>query len=139
MPLSGVEELENWYTDWLKSTLQNYSGVIDARLKKRYKVPFDGPPYPEQVVNWLVRLVDPRAYLKRGVDVNDAQLTKLVDDSTVALAEIKEAADSENGLYDLPLLITPNAEGIIKPKILSTSDANAYSWMRRQAERSFNG
>ena len=136
MPMSGIDELETSYVDWLDSTLKSYSGLIDARLAKRYATPFQSP-YPEQVKQWLVRLVNIRAQLKRGITPSDQQTQLLVDDAALVLTELQEAADAQNGLWDLPLRADTDTSGITKPKILFRSDATPYDWMRTQARRAY--
>jgi hypothetical protein len=137
MPDIGIEELQAEYVGWLDATLTSYSGIIDSRLAKRYAVPFVSP-YPDIIKNWLVRLVNPRAYLKRGLDPSDKQSQVLLDDATAVLLELKEAADAVNGLYELPLRADdPSTSGITKPKILFRSDSTPYEWIGRQARRAY--
>jgi hypothetical protein len=136
LPGISLDEIENNYPGWLSATLVSFSAVIDARLAKRYATPF-ASPVSEQVKNWLVRLVNIRVLLKVGTNSNDSQVQILLDDANLVLAELKEAADAKEGLYDLPLRADTNVSGITKPTILTTSDPNPYIGLRTQATRSY--
>lgn len=59
-------------------------------------------PVPEAVLGWLVALVTRDAFLRRGMNPQDPAMQMIVDECTVALADLKEAADSTDGLFDLP-------------------------------------
>jgi hypothetical protein len=57
-------------------------------------VPFDAP-YPEAVLDWVVRLVTPEAYLRRGVDPSDLSMQSAIESATRAEEEIRQAANGE--------------------------------------------
>lgn len=132
-PSAVLSEVENAYPNWILAQLLTYSAQIDARLAKRYAVPFSSVSPPEMVCNWLARLVTPRVYYKRGVDPADKQIDDLVQDAARVLEELKEAADAENGLYDLPLRADADGSGISKTRVLWRADQDAYTWTDRQA------
>lgn len=146
LPSIRIEDLQTTYgpqvpggPTWLDNTLIAYSDTIDIRLRKRYVAPFL-PPYNPQLQLWLRRLVDPVAYQKLGIDASDKQIDTLIEDAKAVLLELKEAADAQNGLYDLPLRAdAPGESGIVSPKILSRSDPTPYDWMYRQAARANHG
>lgn len=125
MPGSDVDALDVRHPGWIAGQLESWSRQIDARLRKRYAVPFVAP-YPIAVQGWLARIVTLRCYLKRGVDPNDAQFEVIKEDADNAVAEIKEAADAETGLYDLPLIEGSSASGISKGGPRSYSEASPY-------------
>jgi hypothetical protein len=134
MPEIGINELEVQYPGWIAANLTLLSGNMDVQLAKRYVTPFQAP-YNTQLEFWLTRMMDPRAYLKRGVEPSDRQLQVLIDDAAKVELELQKAADAEKGMYDLPLRAdAPNASGI-KPSVLSHSDVTPFDWMRTQAIR----
>lgn len=133
MPDEDVEALETRYPGWLLSKLTNVSARLDSRLRKRYAVPFESP-YPETAKGWLCDLVTLSAYLRRGVDASDAQFQIVLDESKKAEAEILEAADSNTGLFDLPLRSDSTASGISKGDPLVYSESDPYTWTDVQAE-----
>jgi hypothetical protein len=59
-------------------------------------------PAPGAILRWLTVLGTWDAYGKRGADQQDPFLVSLKDKRDTVLAEVKEAADSKEGLFDLP-------------------------------------
>lgn len=127
MPSTDVDALEAIAPGWVDAKLAAKSRWIDARLSKRYAVPFTAP-YPEAVTDWLARIVTLNAYLRRGVDPNDRQFEELKADAEAAELEVKEAAESEKGLFELPLRADTAAGGISKGGPLGYSEASPYAW-----------
>jgi hypothetical protein len=134
MPKRDVDAIETATPGWLGNQLLYVSREIDARLRKRYDVPFDAP-YPHVVQSWLTRIVTQRAYLRRGVDPNDRQAESVFQDAADAKAEIKEAADSEVGLFDLPE--PSGASGISRgaPRVYSEASPYVHTDVQRTTGR----
>lgn len=133
LPAADVDDVEARFPGWIARQLDAWSREIDARLTKRYVVPF-ATPYPITILEWLARIVTPRVMWKRGVDANDRQYQDIRDDAIAAEASIKEAADSEKGLYELPLR-NDTAEGAIaRATPLAYSEQSPYVWMDQQAD-----
>jgi hypothetical protein len=63
-------------------------------------------PVPEIVLGWVVAMVDVDVWDRRGANPQDPTIDRGVKERDAALAEIAEAADSEKGLFDLPLADT---------------------------------
>ncbi len=137
MPSSDLDGLEQTSPGWIDSQLAYWSTQIDSRLRKRYAAPFSSP-YPMAVQGWLSRLVTVRCYLKMGVRPSDEQFAEIKADADAAVAEIKEAADSVTGLFDLPLREDTTATGISKGAPLSHSQASPYVWTDVQADAARN-
>lgn len=133
MPDEDVDALDDRYPAFFGVQLANESARIDARLRKRYAVPFESP-YPLAVVRWLAALVTERAYLKRGVDPNDAQMSRILEDAKDARTELEEAANSVEGLFDLPVRADSTSSGISKGGPLGYSEASPYVWKDAQRE-----
>jgi hypothetical protein len=127
MPGSFVDAIETVSPGWVDAQLLHESDWIDTRLRKRYLAPFVSP-VPLIVEGWLQRMVTVRCFLKRGVDPTDRQYATIEKDWADALAEIKEAADSEKGLFDLPLRADVNASGISQGNPRSYSEQSPYAW-----------
>ncbi len=125
MPSVDVDALEVVAPGWIDAQLDYWSGWIDSRLAKRYAVPFSSPP-PDAVKGWLARIVTLRAYMKRGIDPNDAQFSEIKADADAAGVELKEAADSGEGLFDLPLREDTASSGIARGGPLVYSEASPY-------------
>jgi hypothetical protein len=133
MPSAHVDELETVAPGWFASQFEQFSRWIDSRLRKRYAVPFAEDAVPETVRSWLARIVTMRAYLRRGIDPSDAQFEVIRQDHQDALDEVKEAADSHEGLFDLPLLDTADATAISKPATRAYSEQSPFVGFDRQA------
>src|SRR5688500_754035 len=101
MPATFVDAVETLNPRWIQKQLNGWSRWIDARLRKRYAAPFAAydadPPTPLTVQMWLQRIVTMLAYVKRGVDPNDLHWPLTEEDHKAALAEVLEAANSEDG------------------------------------------
>ena len=88
-------------------------------------------PVPETVLGWLVIFVTYDVYRKRGVNPQDPQIELLVEEMKTALADIKESADGENGLFDLPVNEdTDTAISTGGPQ--GYSETSPYVWQDRE-------
>jgi hypothetical protein len=134
MPPTDVDAVEAAYPGYIEQKLASVGSLqIDAPLRKRYAAPF-AQPYPEAVREWLHRIVTPYVYLRRGVDPNDQQYIDIREDGVRAMAEIKDAAEAQNGLYDLPLRHDTIDTGIVHGGPFVYSEASPYLFIDRQAD-----
>lgn len=145
MPAAQVDEINLIAPKWLERQLVKKSAWLDARLSKRYAAPF-AAPYPEAVKDWLARIVTHLCYLRLGTNPTDEQAGDIKADRDQAEKEVAEAADSEKGLFDLPLRQDTTASGIAKQGPQASAQASPYAWMggqrrtgRTDDERSRNG
>lgn len=136
MPGEDVDALEARFPGFMALQLDELSDAIDARLRKRYGAPFS-TPYPKAVLRWLTALGTRSGYLKRGVDPNDLQVAEYFKDAETAQAEILEAANSEIGLFDLPVN-TAGDSAVSKSGTRSYSEASPYVWQDGQAQTGRN-
>jgi hypothetical protein len=80
------------------------SAHIRARLVKRYAVDFTDPgPTPDKIIEWLVLLVDIPVCKSAGATPEGRVDDWAREDEKRVNDELKEAADAENGLFELPL------------------------------------
>lgn len=133
MPREDIESLFATDQNWLVEQIASVSRLIDGRLSKRYASPF-AQPYPEILKNWVVRIVTPRVYLRRGVSPSDEQFTVIKEDGDAAWLEVKEAADSKDGLFELPAKETDSTNGVTRGGPLGYAEASPYTWTDVQAE-----
>lgn len=133
-PASYADAIEQREPGWLDRRLEYWSRHIDARLRKRYAVPFVGPPYPLTVAGWLERIVTWDVLLKRGIDATDEHATQLQASATAAHAEVAEAADTVTGLFDLPLRDDADGSAVSKAGPLFESEQSPYEWACKQLE-----
>lgn len=137
MPSSFVDLIEAVSPGWTLAQLELESRRLDGRLGKRYAVPF-AAPVPPIVEGWITKIVTVSAYLKRGFDPTDPQGQMYVGDRDVALAEIKEAADAETGLFDLPLRADLTASGIARGYPKAYSEQSPYAGFDQQSQIGHN-
>jgi hypothetical protein len=133
IPPGLIDEIEADQPGWTLAQLGRWSAWIDSRLSKRYAAPF-ASPYPDAVTGWLNDLVTYEAYLKRGVDPTDKQVSEILRRRDVAQAEVKEAADAKDGLFELPLRANTTESGISKGTPLGAAQASPYVWTTEQRD-----
>jgi len=133
MPHQHIDDLEYNYPGWLDAILTNQSRWLDSRLRKRYAVPF-ATPYPDTAKGWLAAIVTRLAYLKRGVDPDDLQFVEINNLAATAKTEVLEAANSDDGWFDLPDNAGESASGITQGSPRSYSEQSPYVWTDRQRE-----
>jgi phage gp36-like protein len=137
LPPSYVDTIEAMHPGWISRQLARWSAWIDARLAKRYATPFDAASPPFIVEEWLNRLVTHRCYLKRGVDATDSQVDDIKQDAEKAAAEIKEAAESKEGLFELPpRQDLPDEQGITRGSPMGYAEQSPYTWAELQKDAS---
>lgn len=135
LPGEFVDSIEDAEPGWTLAQLTQVSRLeVDGRLRKRYDVPF-ATPVPEAVRAWVARIVDVRVMVRRGVDPQDAQFDLIREDAAEAKEQLKEAANGQEGLFDLPVRADNNNSGIVHGAPRSYSEASPYVWMTRQAQR----
>jgi len=133
LPAVDISDVETIQAGWVDRKLRAISRSIDARLRKRYAVPFSYP-YPDAICDWVARIMDPQLLKKRGVDATDEQFISIAEDAKAALEEIKEAANAEEGLFDLPVDDTADGSAITKGGPLAYSETSPYVWLDVEEE-----
>lgn|SRR5678815_212090 len=140
MPQADVDQLEITDPGFLDACLTDWSDAINTRLRKRYVVPFVSP-VPPIILRWLTKLVTRDAYDKRGNNPSAASDAEAIYKAAErAEAELKEAADSKDGLFDLP--VRDDAQGQSGVKFggpLGYSEQSPYVWADRQREDAEDG
>jgi hypothetical protein len=105
---------------------------IDSRLRKLYAIPFVAP-IDEIVLGWITDIVTYDAYDKRGRNPQDAAMQAVEKKRDQAFAEIKEAANSKDGLFDLPLREDLQTSAISSGGPLAYAEQSPYTWADAQA------
>lgn len=133
MPPEDVAVLETAYPGFIAKRIGQNQAWMTSRLSKRYGVFKD--PVPELVLSWIVALTTLDAYVRRGFNPSSEQdqlIAKAADDARV---EIKEAADSTVGLFELPMLEDgTDTDATVEGGPLGYSEASPYDWMDVQAD-----
>ena len=130
MPGDFIDQLETITPGWLDNQLDRWSRHIDGRMRKRCVVPFETPT-PLVILGWLADIVTVYAYRRLGVDQLDSQFASAEKDSDRTHAELKEAADGDIGLFDLPVK-EGEGSGFDKPVTRSYSEASPFVWRDKQ-------
>jgi hypothetical protein len=127
MPQSDVDYIEATEPGFLQTTLDDWTEEIEARLRKRYSVPFSRTSPPRTALRWLTKLATRDAYHKRGYNPSSASDREAVESSAdKAMEELTEAANAKDGLFDLP---TPtDASGVTQGNPLAYTESSPYTW-----------
>jgi hypothetical protein len=112
IPGGYVDEVELASPGFTAAQIETISQWLDTQLRKRYAAPFL-PPVPGIVEQWVTRIITPDLLAKRGVNATDEQFAYIVGRAESAEKEIQAAANSETGLYDLPLRADVAGSGIV--------------------------
>lgn len=123
--------------DKVDNALADTTEWINARLRKRYdeaKLPTN-----RTVLAWCRDIVDFEVFLIRGGNPSSMQDALYKEKHDVAKAESKEAADSETGLFDLPLKQDVTDTGIVRGGPLGSSEDSPYAWTDQQIRGVRNG
>lgn len=135
MPAEDVDRLETQYAGFVAQQLASYQAWIEGRLRKRYAIPFDAASPPETARAWLTALVTVAAYQRRGWNPASAENELIIQAAATAREEIKEAADSDVGLFDLPRREdAAEGSGVERGGPFGYSEASPYVWTTGQAE-----
>jgi hypothetical protein len=134
MPSAYVDEIETRAPGFIDARLDLQSGLISSRLSKRYDAFGVGDNAPVVVKLWLTAMVTLDCWQKRGVSPTDEQYLEYKEAAVKADADIKEAADSVTGLFNLPLLPGSAASGIARGGPLTYSEQSPYVWADQQRD-----
>lgn len=135
MPSTDLDALEVSEPGFIAAKLDEGTDWIKARLRKRrYSIP-SAAPYPPVLQTWLNAIVTLDCYVKRGFDPSAKSDQIVIDAAKTARAEVLEAADSKEGLFDLPLSSTDDSSGVdAESGVLGYSEISPYVWTDLQAD-----
>ena len=132
MSVDDVDYVEQFAPGFTLTRITIWTSYINARLRKRYGnagegsvVPFATPP--ESVLGWLTALVTLDVLRKRGLNPADPAAEMYAKDVERAMAELKEAADSKDGLFDLPA-VDDGDSAVTTGGPLGYSETSPYVW-----------
>ncbi len=120
--------------NFVELAISRNTAHLYSRLAKRYVVPL-GTPTPEAALRWLTYLVTRDCYSRRGFNPGSEQdQAAILGMADLAEAQMKEAADSDVGLFDLPTLdAIPSATAIAQGGPYGYAEASPYSWIGVQS------
>lgn len=90
-------------------------------------------PVPRIVLRWIAAKVTPFLWERRGTNPgNDAQIATAAARAAKADEQIQQAANSKDGLFDLPLNADIGGSGITQGSPLAYTETSPYVWQRIQ-------
>ena len=89
-------------------------------------------PVPAIILQWLTAMVAYSVWNRRGRNPQDPFIEDLKAAVTLAVEELTEAANSKDGLFDLPVSEDLDS-AITTGGPLGFSDSSPYAWQTRQA------
>jgi len=135
MPAADIDALETLFPGTFLGVATSVSRLFDARLAKRYEAPFADYPNCPEAVKWNVaQVVVAALWQKRGYNPGSAQDEIVQTNKADALAWLKEAADSKDGLVELPLRADTTATVVMRGGPRSYSEQSPYAWTDAQAD-----
>ena len=109
------------------------SAVFPAGSYDTTNVYAAAPPVPETILRWVTTLVTHDVLRRHGVNTLDPLMAGLVEEVKVVQSEIEEAANSQTGLFDLPVSEDEqSAIGTGGP--LAYSEQSPYRWTELQVQ-----
>jgi len=127
MPAADVAQLESIEAGFLQTSLDDNWDWICDRLRKRYNIAQIQTAPNRTVLRWLTKLVTRDAYDKRGNNPSAASDAEAIYKAAERVeAEVEEAADSRDGLFELPLLPGQSPSGVSRGGPLSYSETSPY-------------
>jgi phage gp36-like protein len=134
LPAQYIDQVVSQAPEFVDFALTDRSGYIDSLLGKRYAVPFVEQPYPSVILRWLTVLVSLDVYMKRGFNPTDDDAQLFVKQFDTTVQELKEAANAQDGLYELPLRQDLTGNGIVKGYARTYSETSPFVWKRIQRQ-----
>ncbi len=96
------------------------------------------PPVPETILQWLTTLVTEDVSIRHGINPNDPLSVRISDRVKLVRAQMEEAANSKDGLWDLPASEDlGSAVDTGGPR--GYSEQSPYVWTRKQAAAAYRG
>jgi hypothetical protein len=93
-------------------------------------------PVPDVMIRWIVDMTTPRVFERRGVHAtNDETVKQMWVREATAIKEVNDAANSETGLFDLPLNVDVGGSGITQGSPLVAGQTSPYRWQDEQRWR----
>lgn len=88
-------------------------------------------PVPEAVLGWLTAMLLMDVWSRRGRNPQDPAIEDVKAGYALAMSELKEASDSKEGLFDLPVVEDADS-AVTTGGPLSYSETSPYVWMDLQ-------
>jgi len=137
LPARDIDELDVVFPGTVDGISEAESRKADARLAKRYATPFQ-EPYPEALRSAVAYCVVYRLYQKRGPNPGSALEEAVLRDYNEAKDWFKEAANSKDGLIELPPREDGDDDkGVVQGGPLCVNDLTPYDAMQAQAEGAY--
>lgn len=144
MPAADIDILETAFPGTFDAIAGTVTRMFDAKLTKRYSTPFgldslgafDIDRVPDVIKLNVCDVVIYYLWRKRGFNPGSAQdEDAIIGARDRAITWLQEAADSQNGLIELPLRDTGvDQNAVVKAAPLSYTETSPFVWADRQRE-----
>lgn len=143
IPAAEIDAVEVIEPGWTRRRAALVQGRICDKLRKRYGDynSLSWAQLADTVKYWLVAILDRDVYVKRGRNAADPAMTDQNREADAALVKIDEAANSKDGLIELPIVQGADTSGVNHGGPLFYSEASPFIGADRQerAARGDNG
>lgn len=138
VPGAVLNQFEDENPGRLLAMIEAISRLMDSHLFKRYATPF-AEPVPEVVKFHGTQILSHQLRIIIGFDPGSRQDEQIVDARNAAFAWLEQAANSRDGLVELPVREPdpgkPDVSGVARRKARGFSYASAKGWHRAMKER----
>ncbi len=133
-----IDRIEQQSPGIVNGTIEQVSLEFNSLLHKRYAAPFENYPSPEcpgAVSSNVAWVTIERLWNTYGASpTNSDKSTRIQAMADQARAWLREAADSEKGLVELPIREDSSASAVNQGGPLVSSQQSPYAWTDDQAE-----
>lgn len=134
MPPADVDAVDGLFAGKFVAIATAISAMFEARLHKRYATPFE-QPYPEALRWHVAQCVVAEMWRARGYNPGHPLDQTIEDRRKEALEWVKEAADSKDGLVELPKRADEaGTSAVNRGGPLGYSEASPWAWTDVQKE-----
>lgn len=129
-----VDSVEARFPGFTAASAESVSRVLDSMLAKRYPAPFV-EPYPEVLRYQAAQLLVQRIWRRNGDSpTNQSKTDDINEAAAAAMAWARDAANSKDGLVELPLRGDTSVSGVALGGPMSYSEKSPYTWTDVQAD-----
>lgn len=120
---------------WVLEQCRLKQAWVYSRLDLNYDVQKFGDPVPAIIKQWIAYLVAADLLMLLGDEPNQEDIDRYEKRADQSRADIEAAANSETGLFSLPLKQGTSTDGAQRKTVRYTHTASPYVSLRMQRDR----